>query len=58
MNKNESFLDFSKVNKTKKDSSSSKITGITRKLLEKYKSKTDFLVMDSMKKEKEAAKVA
>ena len=53
MKKNESFLNFSEVKPSKKDNSDNSSTGITRRLLEKYKSKKDFIVVEGAKKTEE-----
>tara|TARA_Y100001968_G_scaffold297503_1_gene306582 strand:- start:465 stop:641 length:177 start_codon:yes stop_codon:yes gene_type:complete len=58
MNKKESSLTYSEGKKNKKNSFIPSKTGITISLLEKYKSKNDFIVIDNQKKEKEFNKAA
>ena len=53
MKKNESSLYFSEVQQTKKDNSDITRTGVTRRLLEKYKSKKDLIVIDGQIKSPE-----
>ena len=53
MKRNESFLYLSEVQQTEKNNLDTANTGITRRLLEKYKSKKDFIVIDNSQKDKE-----
>ena len=58
MTKKELFLTFSEGKENKKNSLITFKTGITRSLLEKYKSKNDFIFIENQKKEKEVNRAA
>mgnify|MGYP001489986838 CR=1 FL=1 len=53
MKKNESSLYISEVKQNEKDGFRTSNTGITKRLLEKYKSKNDFKVIKGAKEVKE-----
>ena len=53
MQKNKSSQSISEFQQNEKDNLQSPRTGITRRLLEKYKSKKDFTVIDGRRKSPE-----
>ena len=53
MQKNKSFLCFSEAQQNKNDNLGISNTGVTRRLLEKYKSKKDYIVKVRSQEEKE-----
>tara|TARA_B100001250_G_C19637546_1_gene716696 strand:- start:712 stop:888 length:177 start_codon:yes stop_codon:yes gene_type:complete len=53
MKKNESSLYFSEVEENEKDNLKASSQGITRRLLEKYKPKNNFKVINGARKGKE-----